>query len=196
MIWFKLVFIAGFVVAVRAAASTAKRATNLHGGSVNQLAHEVRGLIIVRSVLGLIFYAALLSWLFWPSHFTWSYLPVPMGVRWLALGLFLFVIAFLDWSYRTLGTNYRGGVGLHDKHELVRTGPYRIVRHPIYISFILVMVLTFLISANWVLGLSGLLLVSSIAIVRISIEEAELKQRFGPSWDDYRERTGSILPRL
>ena len=97
-------------------------------------------------------------------------------------------------SFQRLGTNYRGGVGLYDRHELVVRGPYAVVRHPIYVAFIAIMVLVLLLSANWVLGLSGLLLVSSIAVVRIPVEEQQLGERFGSAWMDYARRTGSLIP--
>ena len=86
MIWFKIVFIAGFVVAASVAASTARRATSFHGGSLNQLEHEVRGLIVARAALGLVIYGALFSWLFWPARFPWAYLNVPSCMRWVAVG--------------------------------------------------------------------------------------------------------------
>ena len=106
------------------------------------------------------------------------------------------ILAFFTWGFRSLGTNYRGGVGLHVGHELVTTGAYRWVRHPIYIGFIAIMLAVLLLSANWVLGLAGLLLVMSIAVARIPIEESELRERFPLAWDKYSERTGRVFPRL
>ena len=58
--------------------------------------------------------------------------------------------------------------------------------------FLLLLVL--LLSANWVLGLSGLLLVSSIAVVRIPVEEHQLRERFGSAWTEYSRQTGSLIP--
>ena len=194
-IWFKLAFVLAFVFAVRVAASTARQAAQRHGGPLNQLTHEVRGLLIIRAALGIVFYFALMLWLCWPRALLWSYFPAPMALRWAAVVLFVPVLAFFAWSFRTLGTNYRGGVGLYDHHELVSTGPYRWIRHPIYAAFIAIMLLVAVLSANWVLGLSGLLLVSSIAAIRIPIEERELRERFGTAWDAYRERTGRMMAR-
>lgn len=194
--WFKLAFGLAFAFAVAVAASTARRATRRHGGTLNQLAHEVRGLVVVRAALGLVFYGTLMAWLFWPQAIGWSYLAVPAAWRWLAVALLLPTLAFYTWSSRTLGANYRGGVGLYDGHELVTTGPYRWIRHPIYVAFIGLMLLVLFLSANWVLGSSGLLLVSAIAAARIPVEERELDHRFGPAWKSYRERTGRVLPRM
>jgi protein-S-isoprenylcysteine O-methyltransferase Ste14 len=121
---------------------------------------------------------------------------VPMALRWLAVALLIPTLALFTLSFRALGTNYRGGVGLYDDHELVTTGPYHHVRHPIYVAFIAIMLLILPLSTNWVLGLSGLLLVTSIAAARIPVEDRELRDRFGSRWEEYRGRTGRVLPHL
>jgi protein-S-isoprenylcysteine O-methyltransferase Ste14 len=191
---FKLAFVAVFLAASTIAARTARAATVRHGGSLNQLSHEARGLIWIRAGLGLVFYAALFAWLFTSQRARWAYVDIPVVVRWAAVaGLVPVLIAF-RWSFATLGTNYRGGLGLYDQHELVVRGPYSTVRHPIYAAFIAIMVLVFLVSANWVLGLSGLLLVTSIAVVRIPQEERQLQERFGAAWNDYTRQTRVIIP--
>ncbi len=194
--WFKVAFGMAFVFATTVAASTARRASRVHRAPLNQLTHEVRGLLTVRAVLGLVFYSALAAWLFWPETLSWTYLPIPTAVRWLAATLLVPTLAFFALSFRTLGSNYRGGVGLYDDHVLITTGPYRRVRHPIYAAFIAVMLLVLLLSANWVLGASGLLLVVSIAAGRIRIEEGQLQERFGTAWEAYRDQTGCLVPRL
>jgi protein-S-isoprenylcysteine O-methyltransferase Ste14 len=163
---------------------------------MNQLAHEVRGLLVVRGVLGLLFYAALFAWLFDLRVGAWPYLPIPAVARWVGVGLLLPTLLFFSWSYGSLGSNYRGGVGLYKDHELVTTGSYRLIRHPIYVSFVAIMLLVSVVSANWLLGLSGLLLVLSIAGARIPVEERQLSDRFGVAWETYRSQTGRLLPRL
>ena len=193
---FKIAFAAAFGFAVFVAAGTAKLAARRHGGALNQLTHEIRWLLWLRGALGLIFYAALGAWMFWPGALAWSYLEVPLPVRWLAVALLVPTLAFFAWSFRSLGESYRGGIGLYEDHVLVTAGAYRLLRHPIYVSFIAVMLLVFVLSANWLLGLSGLLLVTSIAAARIPTEERELRERFGAAWTAYSGETGRLIPRL
>jgi len=195
-IWFKLAFGVAFVVAVAVASATAKKASRKHGTDVNQLSNEIRALIIIRAALGLVFYGALAVWLFWPHAFPWATMEVPAGIRWAAAALLVPTLFLFAASFRAIDTNYRGGVGLYDDHSLVTTGPYRYIRHPIYVAFIAIMILVLLMSGNWVLGVSGILLVTSIAVARIPVEESQLSERFGQSWDDYRSRTASIIPGL
>jgi protein-S-isoprenylcysteine O-methyltransferase Ste14 len=194
--WFKIAFAVAFLWAVTVAASTARQATRRHGGSLNQLEHEVRGLIAVRAGLGLVFYAMLGVWIVRSQSPAWAHLPVPEIVRWGAVAMLLPILAFFTWSFRSLGTNYRGGVGLYADHQLVTAGAYRWVRHPIYIGFVAVMLAVMLLSANWVLGVAGILLVMSIAVARIPVEESELRERFPAAWKTYSERTGRIFPRF
>lgn len=67
---------------------------------------------------------------------------------------------------------------------------------PIHGAFIAIMCLMVVMSANWLLGVSGLLLVVSIAVVRIPVGERQLRERFGEAWERYRAETGAILPRV
>jgi protein-S-isoprenylcysteine O-methyltransferase Ste14 len=194
--WFKVAFASAFLFAVTVAAKTARLAARRHGGAINQISHEVRGLLFLRAALGIVFYAALAAWMFWPRSSNWMYLPIPMMLRWTAAGLLLPTLGFFAASFHALGANYRGGVGLYAAHSLVTTGPYHYIRHPIYVAFIAIMGLVLLLSANWVLGLSGLLLVASIAVVRIPVEERQLHEHFGTAWEAYCTRTGSIFPRI
>ena len=194
-IFFKLAFVGAFAVAAMVGTTTARRAARKHGTGLNQLPNEARGLVALRALIGIVFYAALAAWLFWPARMRWAYLPIPLTVRTIAVCLLVPTLAFFAWSFRTIGDSYRGGVGLYEQHRLVTTGPYARMRHPIYAAFITIMVLVLLMSADWVLGVSGLVLVGIIARVRIPIEEAELQARFGDSWNDYTKRTGSLLPR-
>lgn len=187
--WFKIAFGVAFVYAVIIAGTTARRATRRHGGSLNQLEHEVRGLVAVRAVLGVVFYAMLGIWMIRSASPAWSRVAIPTPLRWGAVALLVPTLAFFTWSFRSLGTNYRGGVGLYADHELVTTGAYRWLRHPIYLAFIAIMVLVLVLSANWVLGMSGLALVMSIAAGRVPTEERELRERFGDAWDRYAGQT-------
>jgi len=150
--WFKLAFGVSFVFAMVVAARTARSAARRHGGALNQLSHEVRGLLVVRAALGIVFYTALTAWMVWPRSLTWMYLPIPPILRWIAVGLLIPTLIMFAGSCRALGTNYRGGVGLHPDHVLVTKVPYRYIRHPIYVAFIAIMCLVLLRSANWLLG--------------------------------------------
>ena len=125
----------------------------------------------------------------------WSFDWVPDEVRvegfiFIAMGL-----ALIFWAQLSLGRNWVGGVGLHDSHTLITSGPYAWVRHPLYSGFCLAAVGIALASAN-PLAASGALLVALSLLVRIWGEEELLKRRFKKEYLEYRSRTGYLIPRL
>ena len=108
----------------------------------------------------------------------------PPRARWWPLdliGMLLGPIAVIAvWAaVRHLGRQWRVQAGLYEDHELVRTGPYRIVRHPLYASMLAMYLATALINANWPLGVAGLVLFLVGTEIRVRIEDSLLAGRFG-----------------
>src|SRR5262245_10610478 len=128
----KIVFGVAFVWAATVATLSAKLAARTHGKPVSQLANEVRWLIAARAALGIGFYAALFAWIFDWRAADWMAFDAPDRIRILAVVAMLPIMAFFTWSFRSIGANYRGGVGLYDGHALITTGAYARLRHPIY----------------------------------------------------------------
>lgn len=155
--------------------------------------NELQALKTLRPVLGLIFYGSALWWLIGSKPLPLS-LSTPDAIRWAGFAISLFGIMLFQRSVTALGLQYRGGIGLHDDHRLVTTGPYRLIRHPIYAAFIMIMIGVLFLTANLIVGLSGLILVSLIPILRIRKEEEELRARFTLDYDKYSQTTGSMLP--
>lgn len=194
-IGFKLAFGTAFLGLVLGAIRVARRLRSRPEASVDQTEHELPALRIIRPVLGLVFYGALADWLIPGSRLPWATMELPLAVRGLGGILSLAGVGLVVWSFETLGSHYRGGVGLWEDHRLVTTGPYRRVRHPIYAGFVLLMAGILLLSANWVMGISGLALTVSIPALRVSVEERQLEERFGDRWRSYASRTGAFWPR-
>lgn len=194
--WFKAAFGGVFLALVAAAVRVGRRLRRRPGASVDQRENELPLLRILRPVLGVVFYAALVDWLLPGARIPGATLELPPVLRGVGAVVAALSVALVAWSFEALGRQYRGGVGLWTDHELVTSGPYAYVRHPIYAGFVLAMVGIFLLSASWPAGLSGLLLTLSIPRLRIPVEEAELEERFGDRWRGYRDRTGALVPRL
>jgi protein-S-isoprenylcysteine O-methyltransferase Ste14 len=113
--------------------------------------------------------------------------------------LLCFVLAIaLSWTAtRALGRKHlRFDAAIGAEHELVRSGPYRLVRHPIYTSMLCVL---------WGIGFmaaSPLLFVVATAVflvgteIRVRIEDRLLAARFGEQFEQYRRSTSAYLPLL
>ena len=96
-------------------------------------------------------------------------------------------------SLRALGKQYSGYVTLQDNHELVQTGIYGLIRHPIYLRALLVMVgLPLIFRSQLVFPL--LALIAVFVAARIRQEEKLLAEQFGAEFEAYRRRTWRLLP--
>jgi protein-S-isoprenylcysteine O-methyltransferase Ste14 len=140
-------------------------------------------------LLELIAYSLLWQGSFWTrSPRVWQ---VTMSV------LFLGVANLLSWSgARALGRELRLDAAVGKDHELIRSGPYRVVRHPIYASMLCVILGTGLLTAQiWMLLLSIVLFVIGTEI-RVRVEDGLLASRFGLEFRDYRSTTPRYIPFL
>ena len=120
----------------------------------------------------------------------------PDWLRWVGVGVLAAGLATFWWTHRTLGRNWSGVLEIYENHTLVRDGPYRLVRHPMYTAFLVCGIGILLTSSNAILGPANLLAVTVMLVVRIPAEERMLIEHFE---DEYRKRmrtTGRLLPRL
>jgi len=192
----KLAFALNFGGLMLAVRRLARRLRQRPDGSVNQMENEMPALKIIRPVLGVVFYLELFDWLLPGTRTAWAYVVLPYPIRWGGAAACWLATAVIWWSFEALGRNYRGGLGLWDDHQLVVEGPYSLVRHPIYGSFVLIMVGAAGMSANWLLGGAGVLLTLAIPALRLKQEEQELRERFGAAYSEYGRATARFVPWL
>ena len=123
------------------------------------------------------------------------FVPDAMGTRGVALAVLVVGLSITVWARRHIGQFWSARVMLKEGHELIQTGPYARVRHPIYSGIFLAMLGTALFVGEWraLLG-TAVFFVGHWAKARR--EESLLASQFGPTYEDYRQRTGSLLPRL
>ncbi len=131
-----------------------------------------------------------------PARLSWAALPLPEWVRWSGVGLVCVAFALLGWAQSALGRNWSIRVQVLQEHELVVTGPYRWVRHPMYTAGLLTNVAVLLCSANWLVGGSWLAMHAWQFVGRIPLEEDLMVQQFGDAYRDYMRQTGRLLPKL
>src|SRR6476646_11459021 len=195
---FKVAFLALFVCAVAVRVRYQRLAGTYDKGMAahteSHLAHEARPLLIIRPLLGFPWYAVVLCWFFAPQRVRWSFVSMPGWLRIGGLLLGALGLLLLWRSHAAMGRNFRPTLEISPQQELVTSGPYAFVRHPLYAAFLLMLASTGLLSSNWFIGVVGVLLIASITVVRIPAEEALLSQRFGASYRKYREHTPALLP--
>jgi protein-S-isoprenylcysteine O-methyltransferase Ste14 len=94
---------------------------------------------------------------------------------------------------RHLGRNWSAEVRIGEGHELVRTGPYRMLRHPIYTAMLGMFVGT-AIAASQYHALLGVAMLVVAYLRKTRLEENILRQTFGAEWDAYQRDTWRLVP--
>ena len=113
------------------------------------------------------------------------------GALLMAAGVWLF------WrSHADLGENWSVTLELQEGHELVSSGVYKLIRHPMYAAFFVMAAGQTLLLRNWIAGPSALLAVALLYVVRKPHEEAMLLEQFGEEYRRYMASTGGVIPRI
>lgn len=99
-------------------------------------------------------------------------------------------------SSRELGRNWSLVARTRSDHQLVRTGPYSRVRHPIYLGMLLFLFALAVALGHWVQLLVALPVFFAGTAIRTRIEDGLLEQSFGDSFREYRSSTPALFPRI
>jgi protein-S-isoprenylcysteine O-methyltransferase Ste14 len=103
--------------------------------------------------------------------------------------------ALLSWtSVRHLGRQFRLRAGLYEDHELVRTGPYAVVRHPIYASLLAMLICTLLLLTPWQWCAVSLAVFLAGTEIRVRAEDRLLESRFQEVFRKYQRNVPAYLP--
>jgi protein-S-isoprenylcysteine O-methyltransferase Ste14 len=163
-------------------------------GSRKGIKREGWGYAVVRAVRSisliafLVLYAVDQPWLGILS------LPFPYWLRWTGAVLGVLSLAIYTWARVTLGKEWSSSMQVREKHDLVTTGPYRWIRHPIYLAMMGFLIGITLVTANWFL--IAFLIVSIVDLaLRIPKEEQMMMEEFGNEYKAYMQRTGRLLPK-
>ena len=119
----------------------------------------------------------------------------PGTARVAASMIFAVLAAVLAWtSVQFLGRQFRIRAGLYEDHELVRSGPYAVVRHPIYASILAMLLSTLLLLTPWRWIVVSLALFVAGTEIRVHVEDNLLASRFGRDFEDYRRQVRAYVP--
>jgi protein-S-isoprenylcysteine O-methyltransferase Ste14 len=124
---------------------------------------------------------------------SWRPVPYDSGMAWVGTLLLALGLAFSVWARLHLGRNWSGDVTMKYDHELIKTGPYRFIRHPIYTGLLLALV-GCAIARDELRGLVGLLIAAAALVRKLRLEERWLSERFGNDYARYREKVAALIP--
>jgi protein-S-isoprenylcysteine O-methyltransferase Ste14 len=123
------------------------------------------------------------------------FMPPVYGVEILGIILSWIGAAVAVWARLQLGANWSATVTRKVGHQLISTGPYAYMRHPIYSGMLLAVLGTVLVLGEW-RGWVALALVAVAFTIKAKREERFLADEFGGGYEQYRQSAGFLLPRL
>jgi len=123
------------------------------------------------------------------------YLPASAIVTATGLTLNVMGVALAIWARRCLGRYWSGEITIKVEHRLVCSGPYKILRHPIYTALLSLYTGTAIVSGE-LHALIGWALALLAYLRKIRLEEANLMKAFSEDYRDYRSETWALLPGL
>jgi protein-S-isoprenylcysteine O-methyltransferase Ste14 len=140
-------------------------------------------------------FAGLLIW--GPAHFRLlsgpAVIPDSEAAHLAAFLLTLGGLAFALWSRFIIGRNWSAVITIKQDHELIRSGPYAIVRHPIYCGF-LTAVIGAAIERGTIEAFAGAAILAIIFRFKSELEEKFMIEHFGDAYRKYRMEVGAIIP--
>jgi protein-S-isoprenylcysteine O-methyltransferase Ste14 len=119
--------------------------------------------------------------------------PVTVPIVLAGLLVVLLGIAFTIWARFMLGSNWSNSVTVKENHTLVRTGPYRVARHPIY-SGILLGMLGSALQRGAIRCFAGVLICGFSFWLKSRAEERFMVQTFGEEYVQYRHKVKALVP--
>ena len=130
-----------------------------------------------------------------------TYVPVLFGggtpnliTRIISIAFCATATVFTWWAVRHLRGYWKAQASLFADHKLVQTGPYRILRHPIYFSMLLLLIGTHLGRTPWPIFAVCFVLFVVGAEIRTRSEDRLLAGRFGEEFQTYRSSVSGYIP--
>ena len=120
-------------------------------------------------------------------------IPHVEALAWTGVALCIAGLAFCIWARFTLGRNWSGVVTLKGGHELITSGPYALVRHPIYTGMLAMIVATALVLGH-VAGIIGMPFVFVSFWMKLRCEEQLMLKKFPNEYAAYQQRVRRLIP--
>ena len=125
----------------------------------------------------------------------WRFIPDSDWIRWIGIAVTGTGLALCVWARRHLGEYWSDKVALKVDHQLIRSGPYSLLRHPIYCGVLLGIAGTAFAIGEW-RGLVVLVVMTVNYWIKAAREDRILAVKFGAAFDEHRRRAGFLLPKL
>ncbi len=146
------------------------------------------------AILAITFILLLTNWLR-IGPLGWRFIPDGRTVRPIGFGVTVVGLLLCVWARVHLGANWSDKVVLKVDHQLIQSGPYAYLRHPIY-SGVLLGIAGTALAIGELRGILALVLMGTNYFVKARREERILSSRFGEEFNTYRQRAGFLAPKF
>jgi protein-S-isoprenylcysteine O-methyltransferase Ste14 len=146
-------------------------------------------ILVILVVICIIVISSVTEWAYFNNGVERSIYITLTGALLLIIGISIRV-----WAIQTLGKHFTATVTLTEGHQLVRSGPYRWVRHPSYLgAFMALIGCPLYLNSMWATVIAAVGMTVAYYI-RIGVEEKMLSSYFGAQYEDYKKHTKRIIP--
>lgn len=116
------------------------------------------------------------------------------GIIYAGFILYILSCVLRWWGLRAISENYHLYVAVYANHKLVTEGPYRRIRHPLYLGTMLGWIAIAMVFNSW--GAMLIFLAAGVPAMfyRIRLEEEFMLKHFGDEYREYMQRTKKIIP--
>ncbi|MFA5787578.1 MAG: isoprenylcysteine carboxylmethyltransferase family protein [Actinomycetota bacterium] len=152
--------------------------------------------LLLRMAMALLVAVSFLAYVFAPTWLSWSAWCLPIWLRSAAAAIAVVCLPAIRWMFLSIGDNISETILTKRTHQLVTHGPYRWIRHPLYSFALLELLSLALLANNWFLFSFPCIAFAVFRLFVIPREEENLIKVFGKEYEEYRHRTGALVPRL
>ncbi len=132
----------------------------------------------------------------YPRSIEWATFEMPLWLSILGVIIGIMSLLLFVWVHLSLGKFFTYKIQITKNQELVKKGPYKYVRHPMYSAFILLHISVILITYNWFIASTWSFGLFVVLVFRIGKEERLLLEKFSTDYSSYMKETGRFFPRI
>lgn len=151
------------------------------------LSRTIRSILFLTAILLLILNHIPMPWLYR------NFLPVTLWDFYIGAAITVAGLLFAIWARVHIGTNWSRSVTIKREHKLITSGPYALVRHPIYAGLLTGFLGTALATTQY-RGILAFLLVFLSLWRKLRLEERWMREQFGIAYTDYARHTSALIP--
>jgi len=144
-------------------------------------------------MLGITYFVPLLVWCF-SAFFDFAFIYFTFYTRCLGVVLGGISVWYFYQIHRTLGNNWSPFLEIRESHELITTGVFRYIRHPMYASLLIGAVSSLFLTANMLVFAVIAMGVGCFIFTRLHDEELLMEKQFGEAYKNYKKNSKRLLP--